>query len=96
MKADEHDNSVKGVSDTHVDSANPLCFFMGTECSPFSANGRLFAGELFVRARSADCGAKEGQSDGKEPKDEHSSGWGAGGCSSAATRKTPTPSFYPP
>jgi hypothetical protein len=51
--------SLKGapVADTHVDSANPFRFFMGTECSPFSSNGWLFAGlgALLVGAKSAEC-----------------------------------------
>jgi|SRR6267142_1130850 len=74
----EHDVYLKRVADTHVDSANPLRFFLGTECSPFSANGWLFAGALLVGAKGAECGAKEDQNDRKEPQEEHGFG---GGCS---------------
>ena len=49
---------------------------MFAECSPFSAYGRLRAGAVFIRVWLVDRGPKGGQSEGKEPQDEHS--WGAG------------------
>jgi hypothetical protein len=67
----EPDIYLKGVPDTHVDGADPLRFLMGTECSPFSSNGWVFAGAFFFRAKYADCREKENKSDVKEPQEEH-------------------------
>jgi hypothetical protein len=83
----EHDTYLKGVADTHVDSANPFRPFMRTERSPFSANGWLFAGAPLVRAKDAECGAKEGNEDRKEPQEEHSLGRG---CSHAGEDPRPS------
>jgi hypothetical protein len=67
----EPDIYLKVVADTHVDGADPLRFLLGTECSPFSANGWVFAGALFFRGKYDDCREKENKSDGKEPQEEH-------------------------
>jgi hypothetical protein len=71
-RSHEHDDYVRGVAPTHVDSPNPIGFLLGTECSPLPAYDWLSAGARFIRARHADCGPKDSQSDGKEPQDEHS------------------------
>ncbi len=60
------------VGPTHVDGANPFSFLLGTECSPFSAYGRLRAGVRFTSARHGDRRPKDGQGDRKESEDEHS------------------------
>jgi hypothetical protein len=85
----EPDIYLKGLVDTHVDGADPLRLLMGTECSPFSANGWVFARALFFRGKSADCREKEKKSDGKEPQEEHTVA-GERGAQMRAKTRTPT------
>jgi hypothetical protein len=68
----EHNLFRESGDSTHVDSTNPFCFLMCTECSPFSAYSRLRAGAVFIRVWPVNRGPKGGQSEGKEPQDEHS------------------------
>jgi len=67
----EYNVYLRRVSPTHVDGANPFSFLLRTECSPFSAYGRLRAGVRFTSARHGDRRPKDGQGDGKESEDEH-------------------------
>jgi len=69
----EQDNHVGRVGPTHVDSANPLCLFLSTERSPFSAYGRFFAGGRFIRARYSAYRPKDCEGDRKESEDKHCS-----------------------
>ena len=64
-------NYVVKVGSTHVDSANPLCLFLSTECSPFFAYSWLNAGGRFTSARHGDRRPENGQGDRKESEDEH-------------------------
>jgi hypothetical protein len=69
----EHGSYVGRVDLTHIHSANPLCPFLRTECSPFSAYGWVFAGVRFIRAGHSDCRPKDGEGDRKESEDKHCS-----------------------
>ena len=56
---------------THIDSANPIRFLLGGECSPFSPYRWLCTGPLLIRAKHSACRPKESQSNRKKFVDEH-------------------------
>jgi hypothetical protein len=64
---------LRGGVITHVDSADPFCFLLGTERSPFFPYCRLCARTRvrIIRTRHDHCGPKNGQSDKKGFADEH-------------------------
>jgi hypothetical protein len=75
----KHDKYARGVAHTYVDGANPLCFFIGAECSPFPAYSRLVTRVSFTRrARHPNGRPKDSHGDGKEFQDEHTSSWAGG------------------
>ena len=53
---------------TYVDSANPVRFLLGTECSPFPPYRWVCTA---VRTKHTWCRPKKGQSNGKEVVDQH-------------------------
>jgi hypothetical protein len=50
---------------THIDSADPFRFLLGTECSPFFPYRRICTGVRTIRTRRAYCGPENRQSDRK-------------------------------
>ena len=44
----EPGNHVRREGATHIDSANPFCLLVSSECSPFFTYGRFFAGVWFI------------------------------------------------
>jgi hypothetical protein len=89
----KHDKYARGVAHTYVDGANPFCFFIGAECSPFPAYSWLVARVRFTRrARHPNGGPKDGQGNGKEFQDEHTSSWVGGRADVGEVSR----SFYSP
>lgn len=73
----EHGNHVGREEPTHIDSADPFCLFISSECSPFPTYGWFFAGAWSIRARHSVCRPKDGKGDKKKSEEKHRS---AGGC----------------
>lgn len=69
----EHGSYVGREGPTHINSANPFCLLVSSECSPFSPYGRFFAGVWFIGARHSACRPKDGKGDKKKSEDKHCS-----------------------
>jgi hypothetical protein len=61
----QQDDRCGGAAHTHIDSADPFRFLIGTECPPFFPYRWICAGARIIRTRHAYCGPENGQSDRK-------------------------------
>lgn len=59
---------------THIYSANPFRFLVGTERSPLSPYRRLRTGARTGRTRYVQCRPNKDQSDGEDASDLHTGG----------------------